>query len=641
MLLNFVKKFRVFFKIGSYLRWVIIIYFCYLDLNNIYLILIPVLLLKLGIGLFVKYLYPKITNKTLKTLLLFLLVIVSLIWSLYLCFAIWNFVILSGIMLELLPFLLLFAKNILLVNGNLYCDSTILFWSEAFEHTGDLQTDEQLYPTASHRSVRAPGYETTSLNVSLLKEVMVHQVRANIEKYGSNFNLIDDLVLDLLKNNLLPSSLKFYIDPEISSATLDEFCFDYFFDRKLLGLTLPTIPVDTNVLSDFITKKEIFNSCINNVLEINDAILTDLIEEALVRNRKMPENLLNNGLEIAKGYYESELFQSYKVSLANHLGISDYTADNWIKYFKEQRKIFNRIPLSEYYANSEIDLFSGVSEDLNFIFSKYPSPIKSGNGSVLGVVLSLDLLLFIKDLTLNLIIDHAYESLDLVKDTIYETFQDSITDLMNTVVNDPIQKGINDSRELNLYDLTLLLETFDLCKPSQQLPLIVLLFNQHVFPIRDVAIIAENVSEILKEETGHDNIQNIGQELESQFNSSPKNGNKILTFFSNFEYSHIKNTFRFRDRSLFNAMNFLDTEGKELRVPFSSPINTTTHTTVHTPAPVQQVAPGPIIAYLGQIKWENTDKMITSHNIHLVSNYLKTLPLNEDGTAVFEKKYLF
>jgi hypothetical protein len=181
-------------------------------------------------------------------------------------------------MLEFLSFSLLFAKNLLLVNGNLYCESTIFFLSEAFEQTGDLQTDNLQEPTTFF------SYETTPLKIWNLKEGGLHPVflRENIVNFVSNFNFIDNLVLDLLNKNLIPSSsLMLYLNPDMVNATLNDETFNYFYSMKLAEL--PFFPLQQSNL----TNQDLNNFCIfygTKAMDIEKSILTDLVEVAIVKN---------------------------------------------------------------------------------------------------------------------------------------------------------------------------------------------------------------------------------------------------------------------------------------------------------------------------------------------------------------------
>ena len=65
-LVNYAGNIRVFLSWYSNLRWCFICYFCLLDKNNIFTILIPALILKLLISFFFKYCFIKIKNKLIK-----------------------------------------------------------------------------------------------------------------------------------------------------------------------------------------------------------------------------------------------------------------------------------------------------------------------------------------------------------------------------------------------------------------------------------------------------------------------------------------------------------------------------------------------------------------------------------------------
>jgi hypothetical protein len=637
MLLNFVKKSRVYFKIWSYLRWLIIFYFCYLDLNNIFIILIPVLLFRLGIGLFLKYLFPKITNKNLKTLLLFLLVIISLIWSLYLCYVIWNFFIFSGIMLELLPFLLLFAKNVLLVNDNLYCES--LFWSETFcgahTHTDDFKTVEQICLSSF------PRYEITPLNVRVFKESVENPVWEKIVNNCSifNYNLIAGFSLDLLKN-IISSSLMFYMDPdpEIETIELDQKSFDYLLNKKFEDIIdeVDLILEKPESLSDDY-KKNIYLYYVDRAFLHEKTVTTDLIEEALLRNRYITESkrtistVLENVVNILIGKGLSAEFEDFTFGLKYNLNIKDSLIDplnDEIESKKLARISGNGLENVKFYAPYEIELFKGISEDLRFIFNKAPNPIiQSLNGQTSPI--PLDLILLIKEFTLKEIMNEGYDSIKIIRDKWYEDIENKMTYYFHR----------NSDKWDNLSDLKFILDGLKWCYPSQELPLILLVSHQYDFTIPisegdEADTIPEYIKDLLKEEFDVDNFQDLARKYELEHNSEPNN--RKSSFFSKFEFSHIRNTFRFRDRSFFKPIDFVESlveeemTGPIKRVPLSTPISDHSDKESHSP----------ILTYVGKIHWNNTDRLITSHNIHNVSNYLNTLPLNANDQVIIKQKYI-
>jgi hypothetical protein len=580
-----------------------------LDSNNIYIILIPFLLVKLGLKIFVKYILPKInniTNKIVKNLLLGLLVIVLLFWYTYLFYCIWNFFIISGITLEILSFLYVFAKNLLLVNDNLYCESTTSFWREAFGEAGELPTSEPLNstnfpPTPLKVWTEAVGREqklmTCAGEYKFFTDIIsaLRQTWGNLVNYGVNFNLIDILFLELKKNNLFYSSLMLNLNPAMESDPLNAQSFDSY-----LIPALNNLPPLTNDTVANLNPQDLKNLCIfysTRAMDIQKVITSDLVEVAINRNWRNSRENLNTILKLATGFISSNQVENYiKIIGLNIENETEFNKFNDAISEAYEQEYDNTLPL--YYTENDRKLFRGISKSVEKIFAEK----QIGDN-----FLPLELSGIIGEFFLADVIGKAHESFNLIKQNLYEGI---------SLVHEQTQNDINYYSQTRLLNLEWLMDHFYWiwnCTPTQQLHLTVLLFSQLEFelPLRGDDLRREKLYEVFFESLGFYNFKEFSVEIEGDYNNTPANQNRLLSFFSSYEYAPSENTFRFRNNNNFK---------------------------VNTPVSMSPTSQSKILDLLPKSDWTNK-KMITSSNIGYVSERLRSLPLDEDGRALINQKY--